>query len=115
MGWSWTYLDTATTSKTSNGRLGDTLDVVSQYLAVTLRTPLAEALATFAASSHVEGRWLLEVVGKLRSRKCMERELEMSDGGDAKSGWRIELAGSRGGERYEIFLPAQETLLDQLR
>jgi hypothetical protein len=62
MRWSWTYLDTATASKTSNGRLGDTLDVVSQYLAVTLRTPLAEALATFTTSSHVE-RWLLEVVG----------------------------------------------------
>lgn len=62
MRWSWTYLDTATASKTPNGRLGDTLDVVSQYLAVTLRTTLAEALATLATSSHVE-RWLLEVVG----------------------------------------------------
>lgn len=40
--------------------------------------------------------------------------MEMSDGGDAKSGWRIELAGGRGGARYEIFLPTQETLLDQL-
>ncbi len=42
-------LDTTTTSQTTDGRLGDSLDVVSQNLPVTLRTALAEALATFAA------------------------------------------------------------------
>ena len=42
-------LDTATTRQTADGGLGDTLDVVAQNLPVTLRTALAEALATFAA------------------------------------------------------------------
>ena len=42
-------LDTATTRQTADGRLGDALDVVAQNLPVTLRTALAEALATFAA------------------------------------------------------------------
>ena len=42
-------LDTATASETTDGWLGDTLDVVAQNLPVTLRTTLPEALATFAA------------------------------------------------------------------
>ena len=56
-------LDTTTTSKTADGRLGDALDVVTQNLAVTLGTTLAEALAALAASSHVGGcEWF--VVGE---------------------------------------------------
>jgi len=47
-------LDTTTAGKTSDGRLGDTLDVVTQNLAMTLGTTLAEALATFSTSSHVD-------------------------------------------------------------
>jgi hypothetical protein len=47
-------LDTTTTGKTSDGRLGDTLDVVAQNLAMSLRTALAETLAAFAASSHFD-------------------------------------------------------------
>jgi hypothetical protein len=42
-------LDTATTSKTADGGLGDTLDVVAQNLAVTLGAALAETLAALAA------------------------------------------------------------------
>lgn len=42
-------LDTTTARETANGGLGDTLDVVTKNLAVTLGTALAEALATFAA------------------------------------------------------------------
>ena len=42
-------LDTATTSETSDGWLGDTLDVVTKNLAVTLGTTLSEAFATFSA------------------------------------------------------------------
>jgi hypothetical protein len=42
-------LDTTTTGETTDGGLGDTLDVVAKNLAVTLGTTLAEALATFAA------------------------------------------------------------------
>jgi hypothetical protein len=40
-------LDTTTTGKTTNGRLGDTLNVVSKNLAMALGTTFAEALATF--------------------------------------------------------------------
>jgi hypothetical protein len=42
-------LDTTTTGETSNGGLGDALDVVTEDLAMALGTALAEALATFAA------------------------------------------------------------------
>jgi hypothetical protein len=42
-------LDTATTSETTDGGLGDTLDVVTQNLAVTLGAALAEALSALAA------------------------------------------------------------------
>lgn len=47
-------LDTTTTSETADGGLGDTLDVVTKNLAVTLGTTLAETLATFSTSSHDE-------------------------------------------------------------
>jgi hypothetical protein len=42
-------LDTTTAGKTTNSGLGDTLDVVTQDLAVALGTTLAETLSTFAA------------------------------------------------------------------
>ena len=42
-------LDTTTTSETTDGGLGDALNVVTKNLAVTLGAALAEALATFAA------------------------------------------------------------------
>jgi hypothetical protein len=38
-------LDASTTSEAADGRLGDALDVVTKDLAVTLGTPLAEALS----------------------------------------------------------------------
>lgn len=41
-------LDTTTAGKTSDGWLGDTLDVVAQDLAMTLCTTLAQALSAFA-------------------------------------------------------------------
>ena len=41
-------LDTTTTSETADSGLGNTLDVVTQDLAVTLGTTLAETLSTFA-------------------------------------------------------------------
>ena len=41
-------LDTTTASETTDGGLGDTLDVVTQDLAVTLGATLSEALTTFA-------------------------------------------------------------------
>ena len=42
-------LDTTTTSETTNGGLGDTLDVVTQDLAVTLGTTLSKTLASLSA------------------------------------------------------------------
>ena len=45
-------LDSSTASQTPDGRLGDSLDVVSQHLTVTLGASLSESLSSFAASSH---------------------------------------------------------------
>ena len=45
-------LDTTTTRKTADGRLGDTLDVIAQHFAMTLGASLSEALSSFAASRH---------------------------------------------------------------
>ncbi len=42
-------LDTTTTRETTDSGLGDTLDVVTQDLAVTLGATLSETLATFSA------------------------------------------------------------------
>jgi hypothetical protein len=41
-------LDTTTTGETADSGLGDTLDVVTQNLAVTLGATLSKTLATFA-------------------------------------------------------------------
>ena len=45
-----------TTSETSDGRLCDTLDVVTKNLAMTLGSTLAEALATFSACEDASVR-----------------------------------------------------------
>lgn len=42
-------LDTATAGKTTNGRLGDALDIVTKDFSVALGTIYSEALSTFAA------------------------------------------------------------------
>ncbi len=42
-------LDTTTTRETTDGRLGNALDVVTEDLAVTLGAAFAEAFATFSA------------------------------------------------------------------
>jgi hypothetical protein len=47
-------LDTTTACETTDGRLGDTLDVVSKNLSVTLGTTLSETFTAFAASRHDE-------------------------------------------------------------
>merc|ERR1719180_639803 len=39
-------------SQSPNGRLGDTLDVVSQYFAMPLGTSLTQSLASLSTSSH---------------------------------------------------------------
>jgi hypothetical protein len=45
-------LDTTTTGKTADSRLGDSLDVVAKYLTVTLGASLSESLSSFTASRH---------------------------------------------------------------
>ena len=45
-------LDTTTTRKTADGRLGDTLDVITQDFAMTFGASLSEALSSFATSRH---------------------------------------------------------------
>ena len=46
-------LDSSTTSQPSDSGFGDTLDVVSQHLPVTLSASLSKSLSSFATSSHV--------------------------------------------------------------
>ena len=43
-------LDTATTSETTDGGLGDALDVVTKDLSVTLGSSLSESFSSFAAA-----------------------------------------------------------------
>ena len=46
-------LHTSATRQTSDGGLGDALDVIPQHLTVPLGASLSQSLASFAASSHV--------------------------------------------------------------
>ena len=46
-------LDSTPSSESSNGRLGDSLDVVTENLSVTLGTSLSESLASFTTARHV--------------------------------------------------------------
>ena len=47
-------LDSTTTSQPTDGGLGDSLDVVTQHLTVTLGASLSESFASFATSRHVD-------------------------------------------------------------
>ncbi len=47
-------LDTATTSETADGRLGDALDVIAKDLSVTLGASLSKTFASFSATRHDE-------------------------------------------------------------
>jgi hypothetical protein len=49
-------LHATTTSKTTNGRLCDALDVITQNLSVTFRSTLSQTLATLSATRHDELR-----------------------------------------------------------
>jgi len=50
-------LHTTTTSETTDGGLGNTLDVVAKNLSVALCSSFAEALAAFSTSSHIDLDW----------------------------------------------------------
>lgn len=45
--------DTTSACKTTDSWLGDTLDVITKYLPVTLSAPLSESFTSFASSRHV--------------------------------------------------------------
>lgn len=45
-------LNASSPGKTSDGRLGNTLDVIPQYLPVPLRSSLSQTLTTLAAARH---------------------------------------------------------------
>ena len=47
-------LDTSTSRQTTDGGLGDTLNVITQYFAMTLGASFAESFSSFSSSSHVE-------------------------------------------------------------
>jgi hypothetical protein len=47
-------LDSTSASQTANSGLSDSLDVVSQHLAMTLGASLAQSLSSFTSSRHVE-------------------------------------------------------------
>ena len=46
--------NTTTTGKTTDGRLGDALDVITQNFAMTLGASLAESFTSFTTTSHFE-------------------------------------------------------------
>ena len=47
-------LDTATASKTTDGWLGDALDVITKNLSVTLGASFSQTFASFTATRHVD-------------------------------------------------------------
>ena len=59
-------LDSTTTGKTTDGGLGDALDVVAQHLAMALGTSLSESFSSLSAARHdhliARVRWVLCVV-----------------------------------------------------
>ena len=44
--------DTPSASQTTDGGLGDSLDVIPQYFPVTLGAPLSESLSSLSSSGH---------------------------------------------------------------
>ena len=46
-------LDSTTTCQTTDGGLGNTLDVITQHFAMTLRSSLPQTLASLSATRHV--------------------------------------------------------------
>lgn len=66
-------LDTTTTSQTTNGGLGDSLDVVTKYFPVTLGAPLSQSLASLSTTSHFEMlEELLELINLRTEEKLNE-------------------------------------------
>ena len=89
-------LDSTTASQTSDGGLGDALDVISQHLTVTLGASLSESLASFAASSHVGCSQLTDGLAMSRASLYTLRP---------RSHWRVggSAAGGKGADRSLSF------------
>ena len=66
-------LDTSTAGQTTNGGLGDALDVVTQHLPVTLSASLSESLASFASSGHVDSSMKIDVETGCAHGFCSKR------------------------------------------
>jgi hypothetical protein len=108
-------LDTATAGKTTDGRLGDTLDVVTQDLAVTLGATLAESLSTLSACQVVSD-WELSMEtkdthGQTWWRGCRVKLVKVDwrkwSCEEKRSGWRMTDEGrrkGRGGSGQGIFV-----------
>lgn len=47
-------LDTTTTGKTTDSWLGDTLDVITEYLSVTLGSSFSQTFTSFSTTRHLE-------------------------------------------------------------
>ena len=71
-------LHPASTGESTNGRLGDTLDVVSKDLAMALGSSLSEALASFTSAGHGDGLWRVRVSvlssAREKAKRCRETE-----------------------------------------
>ena len=51
-------LDTTTAGQSTDGWLGDTLDVITQDLSVALSTTLSKSLSSLSSAGHFEVCWL---------------------------------------------------------
>ena len=78
-------LDSSTTCQTTDGGLGDTLDVITQHLSVPLGASLSESLSSLAASSHDGCR--MNVRSQF-SRRLFQALWRGADGSVARSGCR---------------------------
>ena len=69
---------TTTTGKAADCRLGNTLDVVSEDLAMALGSSLSEALASFTSAGHGDGLWRVRVSvlssAREKAKRCRETE-----------------------------------------
>ena len=69
-------LDTTTTSQTTDSGLGDTLDVITQHLTMTLGASLSQSLSSFSTSRHVEVQMLNDSSSDRFPYICSARTLD---------------------------------------
>ena len=59
-------LDSSSSGKSSNSGLGDTLDVVSENLSVSLGSTLSESFSSLSSSGHCDSDMMMMIVDRLR-------------------------------------------------